>query len=326
MKIIKAAKLEGNNLQKYINNIRKEVELELQPDVNDIDWGMEDDTIFLTVEFKDGTSETFDYEAWRFTGESAYFDYDVDIIMNPVRNYMKENLVNGHEPDRYEYIKSKRVVDSDRFYTDYTMYYDHEANKYIFIFGDNDMYDPDNSDPDWECDTQSEANEWFDNYHGFDEDDYDWRDDIESCDDILSSEEFVDMGTGLEYWYFTTHGVQPGSVPKGLNIIEVKDTPNGTYFKTDRVITTKALKHYDIKEKVPEDVKSSFDPIEDMDASDVIGKLNTGDKFKNRNGVVVEIVEPTKNGLIQFKIGDQVKMGSEKSIQKMLYRNNYMRV
>ena len=324
-KVVKAADLKGNDLQQYINNVRKEVERDLNPDVNSIDWDMNNNTVYLTVEFKNGVSEAFPFEAWRFTGEPAYFDYDVDIIVDAVRNYMKSEEMEGYESPRYKFIKSKRVLDSDGFYTDYTMYYDTESDQYIFIFGDNDLYDPATSDWDWTCEGERQANEWFDSYNGFDEDDYDWHDDIESCDDIMSSEEFVDMGTGLEYWYFTTHGVQPGSVPKSLNIIEVKDTPNGTYFKTDRVITTKALKYYDIKEKVPEDVKSSFDPIEDMDASDVIGKLNTGDKFKNRNGVVVEIVEPTKNGLIQFKIGDDVRMGSEKSIQKMLYRNNYMR-
>ena len=67
----------------------------------------------------------------------------------------------------------------------------------------------------------------------------------------IKSAEFTDVGTGLEYWYFTTHGVQPGSVPTGLNILEIKDTPNGAYFKTDKVILTDALKQYDIKEKRP---------------------------------------------------------------------------
>ena len=73
----------------------------------------------------------------------------------------------------------------------------------------------------------------------------------------IKSAEYTDMGTGLEYWYFTTHGVMPGSVPKGIDILEVKDTPNGSYFKTDKVILTDALKKYDIKERCPRDVCSS---------------------------------------------------------------------
>lgn len=69
----------------------------------------------------------------------------------------------------------------------------------------------------------------------------------------VESAEFMDLGTGLNYWYFTTHGVQPGSVPKGLEILEIRDTPNGTYFLTNRVLTTDSLKYYDIKERSPKD-------------------------------------------------------------------------
>lgn len=68
---------------------------------------------------------------------------------------------------------------------------------------------------------------------------------------VKASAEFYDMGTGLEYWYFTTHGVQPGSVPKGLEILDVIDKPEGSYFLTNRVISTDALKYYDIKERSP---------------------------------------------------------------------------
>lgn len=66
--------------------------------------------------------------------------------------------------------------------------------------------------------------------------------------------------------------------------------------------------------------------IEDqIDAPDTIGKLNPGDKFKNRNGVEITIIEPQKDGTIQYKIDDEVRAGSERSIQRMLYKNNYLR-
>lgn len=78
--------------------------------------------------------------------------------------------------DRYEYIKSKSVLDIDGFYTDYTMYYDWQENVYIFIFGDNNLYDPYNSEPDWECETEREANEWFNSYSGFEDDKDDYYD------------------------------------------------------------------------------------------------------------------------------------------------------
>lgn len=53
------------------------------------------------------------------------------------------------------------------------------------------------------------------------------------------------------YWYSTRHGVMPGSVPKGINILDVKDIGNKSYFKTDSIISSKDLKYYDIKEDIP---------------------------------------------------------------------------
>ncbi len=72
--------------------------------------------------------------------------------------------------ERYEKLRSKQVPDSDGFLTDYTMYYDHEMEQYVFVFGDNDMYDPETADHDYECEDKDEAYEWFENYSGIDED------------------------------------------------------------------------------------------------------------------------------------------------------------
>ena len=53
------------------------------------------------------------------------------------------------------------------------------------------------------------------------------------------------------YWYSTKHGVMPGSVPRGINILDVRDISNKSYFKTDSIISSKDLKYYDIKEDIP---------------------------------------------------------------------------
>lgn len=53
------------------------------------------------------------------------------------------------------------------------------------------------------------------------------------------------------YWYFTLHGIQPGTIPKDINILDIKDTPNGSYFLSDKVLTTKELNDFEIKEKTP---------------------------------------------------------------------------
>lgn len=59
----------------------------------------------------------------------------------------------------------------------------------------------------------------------------------------------------LHYWYFTRHGVQPGSVPKGLDIEDIIDADGGSYFLTNRVLTTDELNFYEIKEKMPSRIK-----------------------------------------------------------------------
>ena len=81
-----------------------------------------------------------------------------------------ESLDNDFE--EYTYIKSKEVYDYDGFRTEYTMYYDEIMDRYVFVFGDSDMYNPNDGyeEFDFECDTEKEANEWFDNYNGFEDD------------------------------------------------------------------------------------------------------------------------------------------------------------
>ena len=70
------------------------------------------------------------------------------------------------------------------------------------------------------------------------------------------------------WWYFTTHGVQPGSIPKDLNVIEIKDTPEGTYVALDGILNTSELEEYDMKEKTPPD------EIEDDDLDFLSENLN----------------------------------------------------
>lgn len=53
------------------------------------------------------------------------------------------------------------------------------------------------------------------------------------------------------YWYSTRHGVTPGSVPRGINILDVRDIDNKSYFKTDSIISSEDLAYYDIKEDIP---------------------------------------------------------------------------
>lgn len=68
--------------------------------------------------------------------------------------------------DQWKLVKSKEVLDSDGFLTEYTWYTN--GDKHIFMFGDSEIYEPDEDYADWEAETDEEAAEWFDNYTGFD--------------------------------------------------------------------------------------------------------------------------------------------------------------
>ena len=90
--------------------------------------------------------------------------------------------------ERFELLKRKSVIDSDGFYTDYSMYYNKEDNTYVFVFGDSDLYRPEDGYFDYECESEEEANEWFDGYNGFEDDD------DEFVEDDMMTEELGDVG------------------------------------------------------------------------------------------------------------------------------------
>lgn len=250
---IRASELSGPKLDKYINDLKKMVSLDAPEVVTHIAWDMKDDQVIADVTFFNGDRHKFSFELWRFTQNPFYVSDDADMILNEIKRYSKG--MNPYDEDEmmdWDFIDSKQVYDFDGFTTDYTMWYDPAEDMWICILGDRDIYNPGNTEPDAEFETEREAYEWFDSYG---EDDI-----VEESTRIRASQEsdeFVDMGTGLNYWYFTTHGVMPGSVPKGLNIIKIIDRPEGTYFLTDRVLTTKSLKYYDIKERAPKGVSAS---------------------------------------------------------------------
>ena len=76
----------------------------------------------------------------------------------------------------WELIRQKSVTDSDGFDTEYAWYTNADGTRHVFIFGDSDMYNPDNTEWDWECDTYEEAKEWFEGYNGLEEDEEDLDD------------------------------------------------------------------------------------------------------------------------------------------------------
>lgn len=84
-----------------------------------------------------------------------------------------------NDPSRWELVKTKEVTDSDGFMTEYAWYTD--GSKHIFMFGDTDLYEPDEDYADWVTESEKEASDWFNNYEGFStEDSYDFEDELDN--------------------------------------------------------------------------------------------------------------------------------------------------
>lgn len=115
-----------------------------------------------------------------------------DIFHNYGLDKIKDNhsLNENYTPREWRVVSSKSVVDSDGFMTDYTWYTD--GVQHIFMFGDSDFNEPDSDYADWVCDSEQEAQEWFDSYNGFDEYQEDEIFFLDECS--VSKEEFFDKG------------------------------------------------------------------------------------------------------------------------------------
>ena len=83
-----------------------------------------------------------------------------------------------------------------------------------------------------------------------------WKE-SELTEEIDKPVRYSDGKTG-KWWYFTTHGVQPGSIPKDLNVLDIIDTDNVTYVALDGILNTSELRQYDMKEKRPEGLEESL--------------------------------------------------------------------
>ena len=101
--------------------------------------------------------------------------YEFDDDTDELTYYYDDEVFNDNlENSPYTEIASKQVPDSDGFMTDYTMYMNINTGEYVFVFGDKDVYTPEDGYFDWECETKEEAEEWFNSYKGLtDEDDDD---------------------------------------------------------------------------------------------------------------------------------------------------------
>ena len=80
---------------------------------------------------------------------------------------MEEQIKQDSE---WEEVASKVVEDTDGFMTDYVWYTN--GDKHVFVFGDSEIYRPEDGDYDWEievidgkeAEAYREAQDWFNSY------------------------------------------------------------------------------------------------------------------------------------------------------------------
>lgn len=126
-------------------NAERDYEDMYNPDIYDYDPMMLEDPAEPSV-YED------DYEVWEVEEPELTDDYEIE----------KEPSIDWKLVDR------KTVYDSDGFTTDYSWYVDKNGH-HVFVFGDSDLYRPEDGEYDWEEDNEEVAKEWFDNYKGFEE-------------------------------------------------------------------------------------------------------------------------------------------------------------
>lgn len=89
-----------------------------------------------------------------------------EALSDPVEE--PEDDENSHD---WKLIDTKQVYDADGFLTDYSWYEDSDGT-HVMVFGDSDIYTPDDMYFDMTFDSEEAAREWFDNYKGIMDEDY----------------------------------------------------------------------------------------------------------------------------------------------------------
>lgn len=95
---------------------------------------------------------------------------------------------------------------------------------------------------------EDEWDAYFTSDYYEDGDDY-LSEDIHRYSDVVPYED-------RKYWYFTTHGVGTGTIPKDLHVLEVREGQNdrgtwGDFICLDGVLNTSELQKYDLRELPP---------------------------------------------------------------------------
>lgn len=156
--------------KEYLDTLSEAIQSEIDSEVDSVVFDSTDREFIVTVSYLGNIREyvvpfgdiVFDYD--NMDGDVAYITNTIYQDLDTLGE--DEDL----EDSGFEEIASKTVPDSDGFTTDYTMYRNTQTGEYVFVFGDKDIYGPEDGDYDWSCDSEEAAWEWYNSYTGFSDD------------------------------------------------------------------------------------------------------------------------------------------------------------
>lgn len=172
--------------------------------------------------------------------------------------------------------------------TDYVWYVkDNEDGSeiHVMIFGDADLYNPLNSESDAEFDSEEAAQEWFDNYYGFEEDDEEPS--IEESIEETSIEEdpMAKLARKHNLDILSPMGTEPGSMRVSGT---VRDLDN--FYKEAEELGLLNLE---------ESIKMTRDELIAKEGTDDVDLINAGREEEDR----VELTEDMEFNLIAEELG-----------------------
>lgn len=238
--------------------------------------------------YKDGNE--YEIEVTRYS-DGTYEIVKADIVGSVCASTRKKVTASWDEDDP-EWIKLNRksVLDSDGFYTDYTLYTN--GHEYICMFGDEDLYGPNPDYADFSTDSEEEAMEWFDSY-GLDEDIQAATDDeLEHPDQEYDSASTSINSNKLPAIYKLVH-FEPGKVYLDFGGGKFD---NGVYYVRDLGATLLVYDPYNRSDEHNKEVLRVIKENGGADAALNSNVLNVIKEPEARLGVLKNIKKLTKPG------------------------------
>lgn len=99
--------------------------------------------------------------------DMRWYDLENYLFEHDLAELLSDSIDDDDELQGWQKLASKEIIDFvDGFITDYSLWYNpySKDDKYVCIYGDDELYTPLTADPDFSCETEQEAWEWFEDY------------------------------------------------------------------------------------------------------------------------------------------------------------------